>query len=154
MIKFPSITCCTFKWHYPLSCSIPLLDKPLPLSLEWHIKRLQQRGCGAVKAVAEGEANSKFVAGGQIQLCSQRDIPITRKRELPVHLEVVHQIGPAIAATDITARTLQKRQRSAERQPGCTFLSREYLLSGHLSGETIIVPATNFEMRCKQDVEF
>src|SRR5258705_11576336 len=93
VVEFPTITCSTFKWHCPLTGPIPLLDETLSLAVERHIKRLQQRGCGAVKAVPESEAYSKFVALAQIQLCSQRDVAICRERELPIHLEVVHQIS-------------------------------------------------------------
>src|SRR5574341_140395 len=154
VIEVSSVACDFLQWRRALAGSVPLLDETLALLFKRDVKRLKQRGRRAMEAVPESQAESKFVAFAQIQLSSERDVPIGSERELPIHLEVVHEIGPAVAATDISTRALKKRGRSSERQPRSPFMRSKNLSAGNTFDQAIIAPAANLEMRREQGIDF
>src|SRR4029453_10543920 len=85
-------------------CALPLTNIAFALLGEGLGERLEQFGSGALVTSTKRNSDCKFPARRQIDFAGQRDIPVRSCSKLPVHLEIVHQILPAIAEADVTDR--------------------------------------------------
>ena len=128
----------------------PLLDETLLLVGEREAEGLEQRGERVMERIAEGQPQHKIVPAGEIQLPGEGDIPVHGGVELPVHLVVLGQIGPAVRPTHKAARAPQERDRGREREPDRTLVRHEHLPPVLDRHEPAVSPATPIEMRGEQ----
>src|SRR5215831_2394567 len=68
-------------------------------------QRLEQLRGRALVASTKPKGNCKFASVRQIHFRGQRDVAVLGSREFPVHLEMVHQVLPAIAEADVADRS-------------------------------------------------
>ena len=73
--------------------------------------------------------------------------------ELPVHLKIASQVGPAVAPPNVTARNVGKRNRGRQRQP-CSFsFGNQDSAARHPQYIAAVAPASDFKMGRAQGVE-
>src|ERR1035438_4805331 len=116
-------------------------------------QRLKEGGDGVMLATAKRQPQSEFTATGQVQLSGERDVAIGCVIELPVHLEIAGQVGPAIAPPNIAARNARKRYRGCQCQPCSLMLGNQYGSTRHADHRAVVAPASDRKMRCAQGVE-
>ena len=108
---------------------------------------------GMVLAIAERQPQSEFARAGQFQLSGKCDVAVGCMIELPVHLEIAGQVGPAIALPNIAARNARERNRGCQCQPCSLTLGNKHRSTRHAYHRAVIAPASNLEMRCAQGVK-
>src|SRR5436853_7391529 len=86
VIELSAIACKVFEWQEARAGAIPLLDESFSLLGEGLIERLQEGGCGVVKALSKCEAERELIALAEVQLAGQRDVSIFGQVKLPIHL--------------------------------------------------------------------
>src|SRR5471032_886476 len=88
--------------------ALPLTDILLALVGEWSCERLQKLGGSAVAIAPEAHAQSELHSAGQINFPGQGDVTIRGLFKFPIHFEVVHQVLPAVAESDVADRSLRE----------------------------------------------
>jgi hypothetical protein len=142
-----------FEWPQVRGRLIPLLLVFRQVLVEGRSKRLQQiRECPLL-AIAEREAERKFLSLANIQLSGQSDVSIAGALELPIHPEVVVEVGPAVARTNIAAGEVQKGDRRAHRHPFAAFLSHQDALAVSTGDVAVITGSTALQVWCAQSEE-
>src|ERR1700693_4254877 len=101
--------------------------------------------------IAEGEAEREMLVLGQVDLSGERDIAVGGRGELPIQLEILIQILPSVAPSDITARTPHKPYVGSQSQPGIVLVRGQKLVTGHPRQIGIIPPSADVQMRREQD---
>ena len=76
---------------------MPLFVEALQVLVERGGYRAQGRGQSSVMSLAEADRHHKFAVHVRLDLPGQGNVAIERGAELPIHLEVVHQVLPAVA---------------------------------------------------------
>src|ERR1043165_10117954 len=72
--------------------ALPLPDIRFAVAIKWFSQGKKQLGhCGLVTA-ATGNGDGEFVTTVQFDFSCERDIALLGGAELPIHLEIVHQI--------------------------------------------------------------
>ena len=133
--------------------ALPLLDEASAVSGEGSTQSLGDRDQGMVQTVAEAQRQHKLSALLDIELAGQGDVAIRRTVELPVHLEVVGQVLPAVGRPHITAGASQKRDRRCQHEPGSAFMCRQHLPPVGLDHVPVVAPAADFQVRREQREE-
>ncbi len=100
--------------------ALPLLDE---LSAGRDVRageRLEQHARRVRKAPAERQREGERLLGGDRELADQRYVAVGRRVELPGHLQVLGEVGPAVAPSHEPAGAAEERRRGAEgeRDPG------------------------------------
>ena len=81
--------------------ALPLADISFAMGLERLRQRLQQLRHGAVAGSPKRNGDRKLVPALKINFARQRNVAVAGFAEFPVHLEIIHQIPPAVAGADI-----------------------------------------------------
>src|ERR1044072_8829342 len=84
---------------------LPLADICLAMRLERLSHRLEQLGSGALITAAKCHGHAELTIVWKVDFSGQRDIAVKGRLELPVHFEIVHQVLPTIAETDVAYGT-------------------------------------------------
>jgi hypothetical protein len=117
VVEVPPIARDLLQRKDPAEYAVPLFDIPPPMLSEGNTQRMKE-GCGcAVQAITQGQTKGEGVAALQVQLPGQGHIAFQGEVELPVHLEVVGQVCPAITSPHVTAGQAAKRDSSRQCQP-------------------------------------
>src|SRR6266545_1329222 len=136
-----------FERERSLAGSLPLFNESPALLIERDIKRLEERGGGIVEAISKGEAECELVRSAQIQLPGQGDVSIFSRVEFPIHLEIIRQISPSIARSDVAARAPEEGHCGAKRQPCPPLAGGENFSSCDLLDLPIVPPAPDLKVR-------
>src|SRR5437764_13694341 len=81
---------------------LPLLDKSLLIARKGQSKHLGKNCRGGMVALAEGNAQGKFISFAEIDFAHHRNVAAFGAVKLPIHFEITMQILPAIAFADKT----------------------------------------------------
>ena len=83
----------------------------------------------------------------------QRDVAVLGCAKLPVHLEIVHEILPTIAETDVTDRAARKACGARHDQVNVFALSADKFDISHFGTPAGVAGAITGDVRSQQCVE-
>src|SRR5208283_4027171 len=92
--------------------ALPLIEERFQRRLERNTQGLCYGRGSAVRSVAESNPHREFVAPGQVNLAGERNIAVACVVIVPVHLEVVGEIGPAVIDSDVATGEPHERERN------------------------------------------
>ncbi len=104
-------------------------------------------------ARAEGQRQRELACARQIELAGERHVAIVGQVELPVHFEVVVQVGPAIAKAHVSATAPGERYRSSQCRPGIALAGHQHVVSGHRVEIGRVAGAAYFQVRRQQRIQ-
>src|SRR5688500_4139409 len=106
-----------------------------------------------MQAPAEREAEGKLPGLADVQLAQERDVAVLRDVEIPVHPEVLREVGPAVAGPDVAARSAEPGNRRGHREPDAVLVGREQRAPRRFRDAPGVVPAADVEVWREQRVE-
>ena len=101
----------------------------------------------------EADAQRELHGVRQIDLPGQSDVAVPGLSEFPIHLEIVHQVLPAVAESDVTDGALREIGRAAERHIDVLPLRVEKLPAIQSAPPSRVVFARALQVRCEQSIE-
>src|ERR1700688_3124509 len=124
------------------------------MQVKRYSQRLNQVGSGTFIALSEGNGDREFISAPQIDFTGQRDVTFLGGGELPVHLEIVHQILPTIAETHVANRTARKAGIAAHNNVKAFPLSTQQLVCADFRGPPRISRTVSSNVWCQKRVQF
>src|ERR1017187_9872537 len=123
------------------------------MSLERFRQGLQQLRHRALTTLPKSNGNRKGLPAMRNDLARQRDVAMPGGAELPVHLEVVRQILPTVAGSDIPNRSPGKAFAAAHDQMHPLALGVEQVVAAGFRAPTGVARALARNVRGQQGVE-
>ena len=131
----------------------PPLDAEMPQRrLERRHKRLEQVRDRTVPRVAERQADGERAGPGDVDLGGDSDIAVVRGVELPIHFQVVVQVGPAVVDGHVAAGASHDRRGGAKRHPRAALERDDDRAGFGVENLRVVVPAADLQMRRAQEV--
>ncbi len=156
---------------------LPLLDEPLALLLERHRQRahrlLQRRMVPFADPDRQRELphrHSAFnlrhnLAGGafsrapqvvdapQVDLAHHRHVPVRRRPKLPIHLEVLHQVLPAVARAHKPAAHAREPAARRHHQRPLVLPRQQHVVPGQVHRPRRVPRPAAIQMRRQQRIQ-
>ena len=80
-------------------------------------------------------------------------LPSSRGVVLPIHLQIVGEVGPAVAGAHVTAGKLRESASRAQRQVNVVAVGEQEVPALGLHDLAVVVPAADLQMRSAQHVQ-
>ena len=111
---------------------------------------MEQLGCCALVAAAKCDSHGEFTGVWKNNFPRQRDIAVQSGLKLPVHFEIVHQVLPTIAETDIAYRATREAGAARHNQVNVYALRADKLDTAHLNAPPRVARAETGDVRSQQ----
>ena len=147
VIEIALIERCAFKRPQMRGSLIPLLLVFRQVLVKRDPERLQQIGNCSVLAVSESKTERELLRLAKVQLAGQGNVSVAGPLKLPIHLEVIVEVGPAIARANVAAGEMRKGDGRSHRHPLIAFLRHQDSQAVGEADVAIVAGAADFEMR-------
>src|SRR6185437_6962827 len=128
-------------------CALPLPNIGFAMNIEWFRERLQQLRHSALVTSAEGNRDRKFITVLKIDFSSESNVTVLGGRKFPVHFEIIHQVMPTVARTNIADRPPQKSAAASHYQMQIFALGMKQFVAADFGGPSGIARAVAREVR-------
>src|ERR1035441_2387392 len=142
-----------FQRSDPRASAVPLLNEPVAMLIKRSAQGLKECRNSLMLSTAKGQTQDELVATIEVQFTHERNIAIRCLVELPIHLEILGQVCPAITSADVSTRNPRKWNRGTQRHPGSCFFGHEDLAAFELNYTTAVAPPSYFKMGRTQGIE-
>src|SRR5271170_946860 len=102
--------------------------------------------------LAERNSHDKLAVPAYVDLAGERNITLEGGTELPVHMEVVHQILPAVAAAHIATTGAAKTATCGHHQGDAVLIREQHSLAGQVKHRARIARSADIQMRSQQGI--
>src|SRR2546422_6890011 len=100
-----------------------------------------------MQALSEGEPQRELARLSCVDLSEERDVAVLGHVELPVHPEVLGEIGPAVRDTVVPAGAADEREGGSHRGPPAALLRGPDTAAGALVDVAAVLPPPPLEVR-------
>src|SRR5579863_4078511 len=106
-----------------------------------------------MRAATESESESELGSMREVNFAGHGDVAIHRGVIIPIHLQVVGQVGPTVVGAYITAGKLQKTGARRHREVNVVAVRHQKAPALLFHNDGIVMPAANFQMRRTYDIQ-
>jgi hypothetical protein len=133
--------------------ALPLLEEAGGVLRKGERERAHGLGEGGVVAVADADAEGEFAAAAQVELAGEGEVAVGGGAELPVHVEVVGQVAPAVAGSDEAATDAGEAAVGGHGQGPAVFPGEQHFFAGDIDGAGGVAGAAAIHVRGEQGVD-
>src|ERR1700722_20309459 len=102
--------------------------------------------------LAERNSHDKLAVPAYVDLAGERNVALERGTELTVHMEVIHQILPAVAAAHIATTGAAKTATRSHHQGDAVFIRKQHAFAGQVEHRAGIARSADIQMRRQEGI--
>src|SRR5215472_5055877 len=132
--------------------AVPLFDKALQVGFKGNAEGLKESSSGSMAAASKRQTKRELVAARQIDLSGQGNVAICRTVVLPIQLQVVRQVAPAVACAHVSNRELTEAHLRSQGHIDVVAISEQEATAFGFHHLGMVVPASNLQVGRADDV--
>ena len=133
--------------------AVPLFRVSLQVFFERNAKRLKKGCYRTVLRVTERQSHGELALATEVNFSHQGNVSVRGLIELPVHLKVTGEIGPAVTPTNVATGSSRKLECAPECQPYPCLLCHQDLPVRYLDHIAVVTPSADLKMGRTKHVE-